>query len=64
MGTSLQVVQLNQFTHKKLLGNKATRKCVGGDNEHFIQCQTVANVVDVQVNGVHRKCYQKFSKVF
>ena len=36
-----KVVRLNEATHKESLENRAERKRSDGNNEHFIQCQTV-----------------------
>ena len=49
-------------SHATLIKNKLARQRLGGENEHFAQCQTVPDILDTRVHGSHRKCYQKFTK--
>ena len=57
-----EIKSLTVSSHATLKENKLARQRLGGENEHFAQCQTVPDILDTRVHGSHRKCYQKFTK--
>ena len=59
---SAAIKPLSTDTFATLKENKLARQRLGGDNAHSNQCGMIPDVLDSEVHGAHRKCYQKFSK--
>ena len=57
-----ELTPLNESTFKALLDNKSARERLGVANAHSPQFNSIPSVLDDKTHGIHRKCYQKFTK--
>ena len=59
-----QLKSLSGHAHERLLEAKAIRQGQGGDNEHKDQCDSIPEVLDQSIHGIHlMPCYKHFTLI-
>ena len=59
-----QLKSLSGHAHERLLEAKAIRQGQGGDNEHKDQCDSIPEVLDQSIHGIHlTPCYKHFTLI-